>query len=233
MLNMKTILIFCAVLFTTSTFGQRHLEVLSYEDTQKAEVFQTVKDNTTLSSYIAADGSVLRVGDTLIIGVPTGSTTKTVGVGGAGEGFGVGSARSKTKNSFSTIIKGRPVGVGNIISIMNGEGKNMAGQEFQGERVVIVEMEVNHKGSKKKPLALTILLGEPNGRAFGINKYLSVVDYEKAVLAGEINSMNAPLTREEAIAKLKESKDLLDLGLIQEAEYLEIKERLTPVIMTE
>ena len=233
MLNMKTILIFCAVLFTTSTFAQRHLEVLSYEDTQKAEVFQTVKDNTTLSSYIAADGSVLRVGDTLIIGVPTGSTTKTVGVGGAGEGFGVGSARSKTKNSFSTIIKGRPVGVGNIISIMNGEGKNMAGQEFQGERVVIMEMEVNHKGSKKKPLALTILLGEPNGRAFGINKYLSVVDYEKAVLAGEVKSLNAPLSREEAIAKLRESKDLLDLGLIQEAEYLEIKERLTPVIMTE
>ena len=231
MLNMRTILILCAVLFSTSTFAQRHLEVLSYEETQKAEVFQNVKDNTTLSGYIAADGSVLRVGDTLVIGVPSGSTTKTVAVGGSGEIFGAGSARSKTKSSFSTIIKGRPAGVGNIISIMNGEGKNMAGQEFQGEKVVIVEMEVNHKGSKKKPLALSILLGEPNGRAFGINKYLSVVDYEKAVLAGEIKSTNAPLTRAEAIAKLKESKDLFDLGLIEEAEYLEIKERLTPIIM--
>lgn len=230
---MKTILFLGAFLFAASTFAQQHLEVLSYEDTQKAEVFQNVKNNTTLSSYIAADGSVLKVGDTLIIGVPTGSTTKTVGVGGSGEGFGAGSARSKTKNSFSTIIKGRPAGVGNIISTMNGEGKNMAGQEFQGEKVLIVEMEVNHKGSKKKPLALTILLGEPNGRAFGINKYLSVVDYEKAVLAGEIKSMNAPLTREEAIAKLKESKELMDLGLIQEAEYQEIKERLTPIIMGE
>jgi len=97
--------------------------------------------------------------------------------------------------------------------------------------VVISEMTVSHKGSRKKPLALTILLGEPNGRAFGIYKYLSVTDFEKSVLAGEIKSLNAPLTREEAIAKLKESKDLLDLGLLTQQEYEKLKQELTPIIM--
>lgn len=104
---------------------------------------------------------------------------------------------------------------------------------MQGEIVVISELKVSHKGSRKKPLALQILLGEPNGRAFGINKYMSVTDYEKAVLAGEIKSINAPLTREEAIAKLKESKDLLDLGIIEEEEYEILKAELTPIIINQ
>jgi len=43
--------------------------------------------------------------------------------------------------------------------------------------------------------------------------------------------LNAPLTREEAIAKLKESKDLLDLGLLTQPEYEKLKQELTPIIM--
>ncbi len=45
--------------------------------------------------------------------------------------------------------------------------------------------------------------------------------------------MNAPLTRDEAIAKLKESKDLLDLGLLKQEDYDAIKTELTPLIMGE
>ena len=42
---------------------------------------------------------------------------------------------------------------------------------------------------------------------------------------------NSPMSREEAIAKLKEAKDLYDLELMGEADYLKIKEELTPLIM--
>ena len=126
---------------------------------------------------------------------------------------------------------GRPAGFGSIMSAMAGEAPQNADASMQGEIVVIAEMKVAHKGSRKKPLELIILLGEPNGRAFGINKYMSVVDYEKSVLAGEIKSKNAPLTRDEAIAKLKESKDLLDLGIIDQAAYDKLKSELTPIIL--
>jgi len=60
---------------------------------------------------------------------------------------------------------------------------------------------------------------------------MSVTDYEKSVLAGEIASLNAPLNRGEAIAKLKESKELLDLGVIEAADYETLKAELTPIII--
>lgn len=40
------------------------------------------------------------------------------------------------------------------------------------------------------------------------------------------------MTRDEAIAKLKESKDLFDLGLIKQDDYDKLKTELTPIIMT-
>ncbi len=227
---MKQLIIALIILTTSSTFAQTPIPELTFEASQNSAVFQHIRNNTRILKYIAADGSVLELGDTLVIGVPTGTTTSTTAVG-AGNNVGIAKARSKTKNSFATIIMGRPAGFGNIMNAMGGESADNASADMQGEIVVIAEMKVSHKGSRKKPLALTVLLGEPNGRAFGINKYMSVVDYEKSVLAGEIKSLNAPLTRAEAIAKLKESKELMDLGLLDEAEYEKIKQELTPIIM--
>lgn len=221
------ILSFCVF----NSFAQKaQLDELTFDDCQNSAFFQKVKNNTNVLRYTAADGSLLEIGDTLVIGVPSGSITATTAVG-AGNTVGVAKARSRTKSSFTTIIMGRPAGFGSIMNAMAGEAPENAGANMQGEIVVISEMKVSHKGSRKKPLALTILLGEPNGRAFGINKYMSVVDYEKSVLGGEIRSLNAPMTRDEAISKLKESKELLDLGLMEQSEYDKIKQELTPVIM--
>lgn len=224
-------LFFILVVFTaTNSFAQKQIKELTFDDCQNSSVFQKIKNNTEILKYTAADGSVLEIGDTLIIGTPAGSMTSTT-VAGAGNTLRVGKARSRTKSSFTTIIMGRPAGVGSIMSAMSGEAPENANASMQGEIVIISQMKVIHKGSKKKPLELTILLGEPNGRAFGINKYMSVIDYEKSVLAGEIRSTNAPMTRDEAIAKLKESKDLLDLGVIKQTEYEKIKNQLTPIII--
>lgn len=214
---------------TTSSFAQKQMDKLTFEDCQNSLVFQGIKNNTRIMEYTAADGSVFAVGDTLVIGTPSGNITTTTAAE-AGSAFVVGKARSRTKSNFQTIIMGRPRGISSVMSAMDGEAPQNAGSEMQGEIVIVSEMKVVHKGSKKKPLSLIILLGEPNGRAFGINKYMSVTDYEKSVLTGEIRSSNAPLTRDEAIAKLKESKDLLDLGIIEADEYEKLKKALTPVI---
>ena len=227
---MKKLTLALIVLISTNVFAQKELDELSFEDSQNFEVFTQIKNNTHLKRYIAADGSVLSLGDTLIIGVPSGSETNTSAVG-AGDNFGVATAKSKTKSSFSNILMGRPGGAGNLLAATDNLGPNNAPAKMQGEIVVISEMRVIHKGSRKKPLRVLMLLGEPNGRAFGINKYMSVTDYEKAVIAGEIKSKNAPMTRDEAIAKLKETKELLDLGLIEEADFKKLKEELAPIIM--
>lgn len=49
---------------------------------------------------------------------------------------------------------------------------------------------------------------------FAINKYLTVDDLDNAFSFGEILIGNIKMTREQAIAKLKESKELLDLELL-------------------
>ncbi len=225
-------IIFAILAFTaTTSFAQSEIEELTFDDTQNSEVFRTIRNNTKVLRYIAADGAVLQAGDTLILGYPSGSTTSTTGIG-VGEKVGVGVARSQTQNNYAMIFYGKQGGMSTILNATTpGEGAENVGANMQEEIVVIAEMKVFHKGSAKKPLAVNVLLGEPNGRAFGIYKYLSILDYEKAAIAGEIRSLYAPLTREAAIAKLKEAKELLDLGLMSESDYEKMKQELGPIIM--
>ena len=56
-----------------------------------------------------------------------------------------------------------------------------------------------------------------------------LVDIELAIETKEIRSNG--MTKEEAIAKLKESKDLLDLGMIKQEDFDKLKAELTPIIM--
>ena len=59
----------------------------------------------------------------------------------------------------------------------------------------------------------------------------TIVDIEKALASGEIVNTNAPLSKQEAIQKLKESKDLMELDLLSKEEYKKLKEKLTPIIL--
>ncbi len=225
-------MIFAVLVFTaTTSFAQSQIEELTFDDTQNSEVYQKIKNNTRVLRYISADGTMMQVGDTLILGYPSGSTTSTTGIG-AGDKVGIGVARSQTQNNYAMIFYGKQGGMSTVLNATTpGEGAENVGANMQEEIVVVAEMKVFHKGSAKKPLALNVLLGEPNGRAFGIYKYLTIFDYEKAVIAGEIRSLYAPLTRDAAIAKLKEAKELLDLGLMTQEEYDKLKGELSPVIM--
>ena len=61
----------------------------------------------------------------------------------------------------------------------------------------------------------------------------TIVDIDKALASREILNPNALLSKEEAIKKLKESKDLMELDLLSKEEYKQLKERLTPIILGE
>ena len=49
-------------------------------------------------------------------------------------------------------------------------------------------------------------------------------DFEEALATGEIQSFG--MTREQAIAKLKEAKDLVDLGLMTKEDFEKLKDEL-------
>jgi len=78
-------------------------------------------------------------------------------------------------------------------------------------------------GGKRRGYEIQIVSKTP----MGLHRYY--IQIEKAIRDGEVQS--TIMTREEAISKLKEEKDLLDLGLITEKEYNDRKEKLTPIIL--
>ena len=77
-------------------------------------------------------------------------------------------------------------------------------------------------GSKRKGFEVQAISKTEMGMS---SYYISI---EKAINSGEIET--SVLTREQAIAKLKESKDLLDLEMMTQEEYDKIKMELTPII---
>lgn|SRR5690606_23090868 len=64
----------------------------------------------------------------------------------------------------------------------------------------------------------------------GFGLYPVDIDYENALLNGEIINPNGKLTKQQAIQLLKEKKELLDLEIISQEEYDKIKNELTPII---
>ena len=58
-----------------------------------------------------------------------------------------------------------------------------------------------------------------------------LIDYETALELGEIKNLKNKLTKGQAIAKLKEAKELLELDVITQADYDKLKSELTPLIL--
>jgi len=192
-----------------TSFKTEQVAEITYEQTQDIEFAKNVSNMTNYNSYLTKDGTFLKLGDTLVVGFPaTGDKQYTKYIG--------------TKEVFSTIELG---GMGMTILA----GPNYLDASSRGVEFTIEKISVNHtKLSKKSTLNVGITARDP-----GIPKLLNkrtIGDLERSLLLGEIISPNAPMTREEAIQKLKESKDLLDLEIISQDEYDALKEDLTPII---
>ena len=223
---------FFAIILAFSSFTlysqNKYIESMTFEQSQNIDYFIKVKNNTKLGEYITASGNSVKVGDTLIIGNPTSSYSTSNTVGG-GTNIGYGRTKTRYAKEFEFVQLGRPAGLGAIMS--GSEKPAMAGINLSQEVVLVKEMKTYHKGSKKKPLYVVIVLGEINGRAFGLNKYLSVMNTELAIESGEILLKNRKMTREEAIVKLREAKELLDLEMMSQEDYDALKKELSPIIM--
>jgi hypothetical protein len=139
---MKLAFILLFTVLTFLSFGQDKSIILTHSDSQNPSVFEKISNATKLEKYVSADGSELKIGDTLVLGTPSGTTGDTR--------VALGKLRTKTASSFTTIIMGRPAGFGNILAAMNGDDASKAGPDMIGQVVRIVEMTANHKGSKKK-----------------------------------------------------------------------------------
>ncbi|MDG2194867.1 MAG: hypothetical protein P8K77_08515 [Polaribacter sp.] len=231
----KIITLFAFTLLTILNLNaQREIDSLTYENTQDIEFFKNIKNRTLVKKYRTINDNIIRIGDTVVLGNPTNqelsSKTYTGSYGNKARG-GISKTRSTTKKTYEFVKMGRPAGFGSIMTAMNGDAQVMASNSLKNTTAIVTEIKAYHRGSKKKPLYLIMVLGEMNGKAFGINKYLSVMDTELAIESGEILLKNRKMTREEAILKLKEAKELMEIDMMSKEEFEKLKKELRPIIM--
>jgi len=224
---MRTIILSLIALlsFTFSNAQRESIDILTYEQTQDINFFESVRNNTPVKEYIMSDKNSIKVGDTLIIGRPTSS------VSSSNYNTVTRNVNTSTNAAFEFVKLGRPAGLGALMSAAGGDfDANKLTAGYSGDMVIIDEMKTSHNGGRKKPLLMILVLSELNGGAFGVNKYISTMDFELAYINGELSLKNRMMTRDEAIVKLKEAKDLFDLDLMTEEEYNKIRDELAPLI---
>jgi len=189
-------------------FGQE--ESLTYQQANNIDYAKNYKNGTEFRSYTTENGNVISVGDTLIIGSP--STDKK-------------QYNEYTGNLavFSNIIIGK-------IGSAALTGLNYLSANCEGNKVIVEHIKVSHtKLKKKSPLLARAFVKNP--QVMNLASGRTILDLEKAIKQGEVIDPNAPLTKEQAISKLKEYKDLLDLGMITQQDFEKMKVELSPIIL--
>ena len=226
MIKKIAILVLCLPLFS---FAQKKNLILlekdlTYDQTNDIQFAKHYKNNTVIDSYTTKNGLRISIGDTLTIG-------KAV--------------IERKKYMFNDVFT----------YIVAGKTKRTTNNEFtylphhySGSQVIVKSLFVTHEkvtgyklwpNSKKMPLYVSVFVKNPKVKfnsAKGLSKILSqsrktILNIEKALLSGEIINYNAPLLKEDAIKKLKESKDLMELDLLSKEEYEKLKEKLIPIIL--
>jgi len=147
------------------------------------------------------DGSVIRLGDTLTIG---------------------GSA-DKALNTYTTLQVGRY----SLGMAMAGAVPVYYGLTIKGSKVVVDRIRI-WRGMGRVSVVADLKQLEVSSNA--LYSYVGCLNFELAVTQGEVINPNAPITRDQAIEKLKEAKDLLDLDMMTQNEYDAIRAEVTPII---
>lgn len=118
--------------------------------------------------------------------------------------------------------------VGGRTSAMIGSATPMAAS-YQGEEIEIDQIIVSHLRATKNSLVRVYVFAINPNLGSGASAR-TIADYEQALMLGEVINPNGAMTRDQAIAKLKEFKDLLELGVITQSKYDSLKAILTPII---
>lgn len=195
---------------------------INYKQANDIKFAKNYKNNTTLDSYITKDGLKISVGDILTIGNAFNERDKYM-----------------INDKFSNIV------IGNVKGTYIHDYKYLP-HNYSENKVRVKEIYVKHvkyegynvlKNRKETPLYINVYTKTINDDSKNnISNFLrvskaTIINIDDAILSGEIQTERNSITREEAIKKLKESKDLMEIGLISQQEYDELKEKLTPIIL--
>lgn len=182
------------------------IQKLSHNDFKNKNLMEIYNDGNSIGKYTDVNGDTYKKGDTLVIGKPSGISSnynQTTGL---------------TSKVFETIMYG--TGAGAML-----KGIRFADNYLSGQKIIIDEILLFKRGNSA--YVYTIPIDE---KILPVDKFLTV-SLDKALATKEIINPKGKLTKETAIALLKEKKELLDLGLISQAEYDKLKAELSPIIL--
>ena len=192
-----------------------------------------------IRSYETAFDYAVSVGDQIAVNLPGGVASTTVGLGGAGTngtvtaGGGWGTTVSNTYFKYiyngtytATVGKAMLAGAGGTAdpTLYMAPG-SLAGAEMTIQRIKL-------GGTKQRPVIwMECELADAKDRA-NISGVITIADYDAAVRLGEIYNPNF-ITRDMAIAKLREAKELLEMGIYTPEQFEEVKAKYAPHVTTE
>ncbi len=179
-------------------------QVLEMDKAQDISYTSQFSNTDKFESVKLLDESVLAIGDTIKVG----------------ESY-------NEKTTFSYIYFGKV----NLAKMLVSPPQPM-GDLINGSVLVITDIYAKHtKMSKNSPVTCMIYTQDIEAPTALGAANRTIFDLTKAIEIGEVINLKASMTKEQAIALLKEKKELFDLGLIDEAEFQKIKDELTPIIV--
>ena len=144
-----------------------------------------------------------------------------------------------TFNAGDEVLLGQPsdvnldtfsfIGLGKY-SLMNAMAMAKMSRYSANTPVVVDKIRVYKPAMGQSASIVVDIISTDGSNLGGIYKRACILNFERAIALNEIINPNAPLNREQAIAKLKEAKDLLELEMMSQEEYDKLKEELTPII---
>jgi hypothetical protein len=181
----------------------------------KAEELEQYKNKTSVETILFEDNTVITKGSKLIMGVPSNPMNVNNNVYN-------GMKVANTSIDFTYIFTDKY----SILGAMGGSVGLPA--SWKGTEILVDEIFMFKYG---KTYGLLVNFTKSDGSNVAMGKYGNIRSLLEALKSGELVNPNRGLTREEAIAKLKETKDLLDLGMIKQEDFDKLKAELAPIIL--
>ena len=212
------ILLFSMILLTlfgSSLKAQKisKIDSITFNEVEKLLGNKDYKNSVEINAYKTMNGDWIKVGDTLVIGKPSNSNNL--------ETSEISGTRFATTNHTHIFL-------GTVGAMMMGSA--MFGNEsMTGDKIFITKMLIG-RISKKNPFKAGIEFNKVGGGRFLGTKKLGRANIESGLESGEIINKNRGITREEAIKKLKEAKDLVEIEMMSKEEFDDLKKKLAPII---
>ena len=192
-------------------------DVITEKQTLDAAFAANISNGANFKVVTLSNGDIISIGDTLIIGRPSSENIKVTSSGNSISSVG----------TFNTLYLSNPTAKGVLIV---WDKTPYLEASWTKRSMVVERILVTHNKylNKETKLNMGVVMRElGNGSVVYANRAPFSIEN------GELELKNRKMTRTEAIEKLKEAKTLLDLQMMTEAEYLKLRDSLSPIIKGE